>query len=89
LTENFFHFRMENRNFDKTVSSDLQARSSKSLHPSAVISVEKIRSYLDQVVNRFREEYGYHQMNIFLSENAVHHIIRIHRILAFNQWYFF
>jgi hypothetical protein len=49
--------------------------------------MEKVKVYIDQVYNRYKEEFGYHQINIFISENACSHIIRIHRILTFTQKY--
>ena len=47
--------------------------------------MEKVKVYVDQVYNRYKEEFGYHQINIFISENACNHIIRIHRVLTFTQ----
>ena len=52
---------------------------------SSVDSLEKVRLYLDQVCNRYREEYGYNSINAFMSENAANHLIRIHRVLSFTQ----
>ena len=48
-------------------------------------AIEKVRNYLDQVFVRYKEEFGYHHINIFMSNNAAKHIIRIHRILTQNQ----
>ena len=49
---------------------------------------DQITKYLEQVYNRYKEEFGYHQINLFLSENATMHIIRIYRILTFIQKYY-
>ena len=54
---------------------------------NAVESMEKVRTHIVQVYNRYKEEFGYHQINIFISENACNHIIRIHRVLTFTQKY--
>ncbi|RMZ99778.1 dynein gamma flagellar outer arm-like [Brachionus plicatilis] len=83
LLDNFVNFRIENRNFERPMSS-FNNRSSKT-NLSTFESLDKVRSYLEQVYNRYKEEFGYYQINIFLSENAAYHIIRIYRILTFTQ----
>ena len=85
LTENFLNFRLENRNYDRPISG-VQNRQVK-VNLNAVESMEKVRTHIEQVYNRYKEEFGYHQINIFISENACNHIIRIHRVLTFTQKY--
>ena len=83
LIDDFVCFRLESRNYDRPISA-LQNRQVKvSLSP--IETLEKVRVYLEQVYNRYKEEFGYHQINVFMSENAALHIVRIHRVLAFSQ----
>ncbi len=79
----FYTFRLDVRNFDRKLSS-LQTRQIQ-VHLNPVDDLEKIRAYLEQVYNRYKEEFGYYSINIFMSQNAANHIIRIHRILTFTQ----
>jgi hypothetical protein len=55
---------------------------------SPIESIEQVRLFMERLYNRYREEFGYHQISLFLSENATYHILRIHRILTFTQWFF-
>lgn len=83
LIEEFVSFELEPKNIDRPVTG-VQSSTVKS-HLSQVESIEKVRSYVEQVYNRYKEEFGYHQINLFLSVNATYHLMRIHRVLSFAQ----
>lgn len=84
MIDNFITFSLESKNYDRPMSS-IQNRSVK-CQLSAVESFEKVRLHIEQLFNRYKEEFGYHQINIACSENVALHIARIHRILAYSHW---
>lgn len=83
LIKEFVCFEMEQRNYDRPLTG-IQ-NSAVKVHLNPVADIENVRSYLEQVYNRYKEEFGYHQISIFLSENAAYHLMRIHRVLSFPQ----
>ena len=85
MIEEFVSFELESRNYDRS-HAGIQ-NSTVKVHLSPVESLESVRSYIEQVYNRYKEEFGYHQINIFLSVNAAYHLMRIHRVLSFPQWF--
>ena len=85
LIKDFVTFSLETRTYDRP-SSSLQNRNMKS-HLSPLDSISKARSQIEQAFIRYREEFGYYQINLTVSENVAKHIIRIHRILSLSHWY--
>lgn len=76
LIQDFVAFNLESRNFDRPATSNVK------INLTPLESIEKVRLYIEQVYVRYKEEFGYYQVNIFLSENIVLHLMRIHRILT-------
>ena len=83
LIQDFVAFNLETRSFDRPASGTHNRHVKINLSP--LESIENVRSNIEQVLNRYKEEFGYHSINIFLSENIVRHLMRIHRILTFSQ----
>ncbi len=84
LIKEFVCFELEQRNYDRPLT-DIHGSAVK-VHLNPVDDTENVRTYLEQVYNRYKEEFGYHQINIFMSVNTAYHLIRIHRVLTFPQW---
>ncbi len=86
LIEEFVCFDLEPRSYDRPLTGGVQ-NSVVKVSLSPVDSLETVRGYIEQVFNRYKEEFGYHSINIFLSINAAYHLMRIHRVLSLPQWY--
>jgi hypothetical protein len=84
MIDQFITFSLETKNYDRPISA-LQHKTVR-VHLNPLDSIEKARAHIEQVFNRYKEEFGYHQINLAISENIADHIIRIHRILTFSHW---
>jgi len=86
LVEEFVSFDLEARNYERPLTGGVQ-NSPVKVSLSPVENLETVRGHIEQVFNRYKEEFGYHSINIFLSKNAAYHLMRIHRVLSLPQWY--
>ena len=54
-----------------------------SLQP--VSSMREVHNCLLNHLTRYNQEFGNTQLNIMLSDNVIHHVIKMHRILSYHH----
>ncbi|XP_022081686.1 dynein gamma chain, flagellar outer arm-like [Acanthaster planci] len=83
LYEDFVTFPIEPRTYVRPVTSLSQKSVRVVLQP--VEQLDKVHQCVHSHLTRYNEEFGNVTINIMLSDDIIHHVIRIHRVLSFHH----
>ncbi|XP_071801693.1 uncharacterized protein [Asterias amurensis] len=83
LYDDFVTFPIEPRTYVRPVTSLSQKSVRVVLQP--VEGLDKVHQCVHSHLTRYNEEFGNVTINIMLSDDVIHHVIRIHRVLSFHH----
>ncbi|KAK3577475.1 hypothetical protein CHS0354_032326 [Potamilus streckersoni] len=83
LKENFVTFPIDARLYQRPLTSVGVKQIKIALQP--IESLRDLHSCLNTHLTRYNEEFGNVRLNIMLSDFAIAHIVRVHRVLSFHH----